>query len=374
MSQVAALPLPAAPVSTASGDPYDDGANQFSPYKILNYWDRVQKLLRGERCYPITVEIDPTNLCNHACGWCVSLEAHSNRRIDFPILRERVVEMASLGVQSIVLKGGGEPTIYPEIVPLIRAIARAGLRVGLITNGSWADPAIDEAVLECVDWVRVSLDAATPETHELIHRSRDFDRILANTRSLAERAGRTTVGTNFCIHRENYREILDMGLLARDLGARYASFRTALVRNDRLEMEIVDEMERQAALVRDLQGERFKVFLCNFSRDDLLQTVEPRFKFPRCLGPNLVGVLGGDGKVYACCFLRGHAAFAMGDVGKQTFQEIWDGDRRREVMERAEQGDCGRVCLGGTTRMRYDYYNELLNYLADERKLHKEFV
>src|SRR5688500_6963417 len=61
-----AEPARMAPPRSEEGDP-------FNPHKILNHFDRISAFVRGELVYPITVEIDPTNVCNHRCKWCVSI-------------------------------------------------------------------------------------------------------------------------------------------------------------------------------------------------------------------------------------------------------------------------------------------------------------
>ncbi len=43
---------------------------QFSSDKILKHLDRVNAWLKGENPYPITVEMDVTNICNHRCPEC----------------------------------------------------------------------------------------------------------------------------------------------------------------------------------------------------------------------------------------------------------------------------------------------------------------
>lgn len=45
--------------------------NEFSSFKILNHLDRLGELADTGDCYPLTVELDLTNFCNHKCKCCV---------------------------------------------------------------------------------------------------------------------------------------------------------------------------------------------------------------------------------------------------------------------------------------------------------------
>lgn len=354
--------------------PRMDEGEPFSPHKILNHFERLRALAAGELAFPVTVEIDPSNKCNHRCEWCVSAESHTGEQLDCERFVDLIAELESLDVRSVVLKGGGEPTVHPRINEMLRACADRGLALGLITNGSMPLEGTPQIVLETADWVRISLDAALPATHRLIHGTADFSRILRNVEYLAGHTKRTLIGLNFVADQRNYREIVAFAQLARSIGAAYASIRCVFNPESILPTEIREEMRRQAFVAKRLNNQWFRVLLGDFT--DQYLNADPRQPFPwqRCLGPSLVGVVGADGEVYACCFLRGHRAFSFGNVHDQSFEDIWTGPRRQEVMARVDEGACGRSCMGGMTSSRYNVYNDILNYLMLEDKQHAEFI
>jgi radical SAM protein with 4Fe4S-binding SPASM domain len=355
--------LPEFPV----GDP-------FNPHKVLNHFDRLQKLVRGEIVSPITVEIDPTNLCNHRCAWCVSIEAHTGEKLGLERFSSLIAELKEADVRSVVLKGGGEPTTHPQFIEMLDVLRDAGLAVGLITNGSMPRKGSVEKVAEVCDWARVSLDAATADVHEAIHGSKDFAKIIQNIAALTSQGGRTMVGLNFVAEPRNFREMADFTAMAKSLGAAYVTIRCVFDPSNPLPESTRDAMRANAIAAKQMEGGGFRVFLGNFTDRYLNADSAAPFPFARCLGPNLIGVVGGDGEVYACCFLRGNKAFSFGNVHTQSFNEVWTSDRRQQVMNSVYRGDCGRVCAGGMTANRYTTYNEILNYLAAEEKRHFEFA
>ena len=351
----------------APGDP-------FSPYKVLHHFDRLQRIVAGELVYPVTAEIDPSNRCGHRCQWCVSAQSHTGENVEADDFRDLVLELKQLGVCSVVLKGGGEPTIHPEINDLLGACAEVGLAVGLITNGSFPRPDTIPAILATTDWVRVSLDAASAETHRMIHGVSQFDRIANHVQQLARDAARTVIGLNFVAEPRNHHEIFAFTELARRWGADYVSIRCVFDAGVALSAEIRREMCRQAEAAKTLEDDGFRVLLGNFTDQYLDADGDQPFPFRKCLGPNLVGVIGADGEVYPCCFLRGRKDLSFGNVREQSFRQIWSGPRRQAAMEAVYRGACGHVCMGGMTSSRYNVYNEILNYLACEEKPHAEFV
>jgi radical SAM protein with 4Fe4S-binding SPASM domain len=360
---------PAVPIT-----PPPDHGDPFNPHKILNHFDRLKRLVDGEIVSPITVEIDPTNVCNHRCRWCVSLEAHTGELLELGRFRTLIGELREADVRSVVLKGGGEPTTHPHFTEMLEALREAKLEVGLITNGSMPRAGSVEKVLECCQWARISLDASTPETHERIHGTRDFEKIMANVQRLTSGRGRTMVGLNFVAEPRNYHEMADFARMGREIGAAYVTIRCVFDRANPLPEDVRAEMCRMALLARQEQADGFRVFLGNFTEKYLNADAAQPFPYARCLGPNLVGVIGGDGNVYACCFLRGNGQFGFGNINDQSFDAIWQSDRRRQVMESVYRGECGRVCAGGMTANRYNVYNEILNYLAAEEKQHASFA
>jgi len=355
------------PAFLAEGDP-------FSPHKILNHFDRLTRLAQGRLVYPVTVEIDPTNLCNHRCQWCVSAESHTGQSLGLDRFRSLIDELRRCDVRSIVLKGGGEPTAHPRFLDMLDILREGRLGTGLITNGSMPRPGTPERILDSCQWVRVSLDAATADTHCLIHGSTDFEKIVGNISYLTANARQTTVGLNFVAEERNCCEMAAFAELARSIGCAYVTIRCVFDPAHPMSQDLRDAMRQEAVAAKQLETPSFRVFLGNFTDRYLNADPSQLSVHPRCLGPNLIGIVGGDGEVYACCFLRGNMQFSLGSINQHTFREIWTGPRRREVMQAVYEGRCNKVCAGGQTANRYNLYNEILNYLACACKPHSDFA
>jgi len=367
-------PPPSAPARSHMAPPVNVDGDPFNPHKILNHFDRISAFVRGELVYPITVEIDPTNVCNHRCKWCVSIEAHTGEVLEVDRFATLIGELKQSDVKSIVLKGGGEPTTHTHFIEMLDIVRNAGLGVGLITNGSMPRRGSREKIVEACQWVRVSLDAATPQTHREIHGTSDFTRILQNVEYLTTSATDTMVGLNFVAEPRNHHEIVDFARLGKRIGAAYVTIRCVFDPTNPLSDEMRAAMRSSALAAKAIEDDKFRVFLGNFTDRYLNADATQAFPYQRCLGPNLIGIVGGDGEVYACCFLRGNKKFSFGNVNNQSFSDIWKGDKRQQVMQSVYRGDCGRVCAGGMTANRYNTYNEILNYLMAEEKKHANFA
>jgi hypothetical protein len=198
---------------------------------------------------PLSVNLDLTTACNYACDHCIDWEI-LNQGIshDDATLRRSLAEMAARGLRSVILIGGGEPTVHPGFVGIVRHLKDLGLQVAVVTNGS-RNERIREVVdrLDERDWVRLSLDAGTDATFQAMHKPKrpiTLEAICAGIRAVKERNPRPRVGFSFVVTwrgarrgdgapplHENLGEIVSATRLARDAGFDYIAFKPVLTRD-----------------------------------------------------------------------------------------------------------------------------------------------
>ena len=123
--------------------------------KLLKHLDKLQMLQSGT-VSPIMVHMVPTHRCQMKCVHCC-FKNRKNKHLDMPysVLAEGIKQFHSLGVRSIELTGGGDPTLYPYINEALSYLYGLDFHIGMITN------AIDSHKVNCwyyCDWVRVSLN------------------------------------------------------------------------------------------------------------------------------------------------------------------------------------------------------------------------
>ncbi|AEC51908.1 co-factor modifying protein [Pyrococcus sp. NA2] len=119
--------------------------------------------------------------CNWKCSYCVwrevtrwSLCLPEERRKELDMLwingrvrylrLEEVVSMLKRNSVKFAFFGGGEPTLDPELKPLLRALSREGIKVWLVTNGE----NLDEEIINLVEGVTFSIKALDRELHRRI--------------------------------------------------------------------------------------------------------------------------------------------------------------------------------------------------------------
>jgi radical SAM protein with 4Fe4S-binding SPASM domain len=160
---------------------------------------------------PTFVQLRVTNLCNLRCKMCgqwgdtgiYRSDGFSASATDGEKERDRIRELIGLKRQlalpdyqrlldeiapwkPIVSLFGGEPLLYPDILPLIREIKGRGLTCTVITNGGRLEPYAKELVEAGIDSIAVSIDGP-PQVHNRIRGKNDaFEKAAAGVHAVAE--------------------------------------------------------------------------------------------------------------------------------------------------------------------------------------------
>ena len=198
--------------------------------------------LRG----PLSINLDLTSACNFACPHCVdSTIINTTRTLDFEMIRASIETMVEHGLLSVILIGGGEPTLHKDFEKIVRILKERRMQVGIVTNGSKLQKVARVAdLLEEGDWVRLSLDAGHEDTFAKSHRPRGdvhLAGILQAASDLKRANGRISLGYSYVIvwkgieigaHElcPNIDEMSEAVLQATDHGFDYVSFKPCLIR------------------------------------------------------------------------------------------------------------------------------------------------
>ena len=178
-------------------------------------WEKAKKVM------PIYWEITTSAACNHRCTFC-SVDAIGYPAIlfDAAVLMGRMQEAKSLGVKSVMFAGTGEPLLHKRISDITESAFHSGLDVAFTTNGVLLDRL--EPVELCT-WIKVSLNAGSPQTYEKVHKTKqsDWDKVWTNIKAAVERKGNCTIGVQCVVLPENCYEMRDLAKRSRDAGVDY---------------------------------------------------------------------------------------------------------------------------------------------------------
>ena len=236
---------------------------------------------------PISINLDLTVACNYRCPHCVDADIlNTGYRYRFEDVRRSLVIMRMVGLRSVILIGGGEPTIHPNFVEVVRVVKALGLQCGVVSNGG-NNEVLEEAAphLERGDWIRLSLDSASNGIFQAMHlprkRTLTLERICAGVAPIKTANPDVSVGFSFIIAGpgasvakrpvpENIDEIAAAAKLAKDSCFDYISFKPLLDRDENgaesvfgpdatVSRDAFRRITAQLAAAQKLQDDRFKV-------------------------------------------------------------------------------------------------------------------
>ncbi|MBL7196712.1 MAG: radical SAM protein [Candidatus Omnitrophica bacterium] len=346
---------------------------QFSSDKILKHLDQVNAWFKGENPPPITIELDMTNLCNHRCSEC-SGWYFQNRNFDslpLDLAKDIIRQLATARVRGLIFTGGGEPLCHPNIKEVITLAYNLGLDIGFITNGSLINEEIAMVLLQCCTWLRISLDAATAKTFEKTHGmdGNAFNKVLNSVRLLTKMkrdlGSKITIGIGYLTSDSTKDEMYDMAVLCRELGADYLQFRPLQIHNNgKFEYHRSDIKEEILRCSKE-STDGYRVL---YSRHKYDMMKEKNFgrNYEKCYGQQFATVITADSRMYVCCHMRGYDKYCIGDLRKNTFEEIWNSQQRKEVVESIDFRDCIPLCRDNT-------FNQILWNIKQHRE-HVNFL
>lgn len=237
---------------------------------------------------PISINLDLTSTCNFFCSHCVdSMILNTGNYLKLEEIKKTIDLLHSTGLLSVILVGGGEPTLHKDFREIVGYLKKKKLEIGIITNGSRLDKVQQIAdLLEEKDWVRISIDAAREETFHNLHRPKKtvmLHSILAEAKKIKEINPKLSLGYSFVIVWQgieingnrlspNIDEMAESARLAREHAFDYVSFKPCLIRLEaskreslldhvgkETEKEIVKKIRANLKKAREVGGDQIKI-------------------------------------------------------------------------------------------------------------------
>lgn len=341
--------------------------NVYSPYKITKWMNKLDEIKKGKLPYPVFIQWDLSNVCNMNCTFCFYriwglTDWNDKEYMPTETVMRVMDELKGLGVKAIEWTGGGSIECHPDWKKIIKRAKELGFKQALVTNGTLLD---DEGLelIKDFEWVRFSVDAADKETFKKIKRIDQFDRVMETIKKFLKiKESNCVLGFSTIVCPENHKQIYETAKLAKDLGCDNARFSLALTpKGNKLFENIWSECLKQLDKLKELNDDNFRIFTFSNRINELSEKVFSRF----CGYHHLVGVIAPRG-VYPCCRVKDYKKYNFGDLNKQTFKEIWLGEKRKKFIEDISKG-CPFSCWMADK-------NKFIEYLLDDNPPHKEFI
>jgi MoaA/NifB/PqqE/SkfB family radical SAM enzyme len=211
---------------------------------------------------PRQVELQLGHMCNNRCVFCVSGQETELGRAG-PALADPAIEQLraarATGAEKITLLGG-EPTLQPGFLAVVREAARLGFsEIVVFTNGAKTARLdyVDEVIAAGqgrITW-RLSFQGATREAHEATTRKPgSFARLVSTLQNLHTRG--QTITVNMCVVSSNYASVAEFPRLLLPYGVSqlHLDMMRPLDAGQRTEEELAGTIPRYSDLAAPLEA------------------------------------------------------------------------------------------------------------------------
>ena len=317
--------------------------------KLLSFPETIRSWQERENFVPVTLEIQPTEICNHRCPGCqaqyvferseLRSRARSGVELDINIL-DTVWERPPRGV--VISGNTGDPLLYSKIPRLLQLLREKAIPTVLITNGQAFTKDIAELAVQCCSGIRISLDAHDEVSFRRTHGVRGcWDAVLENIRILVKvnamkdpAGNKCWIGVGYLTSHDNRGGMLSATRLACELSLDYIQFRPFHYEQHSFDNEI------QAC--REL--ERLPNFSVLSSTQKYERIGDPTRPYDKCHGSSFYTVLDSRGDFYICCHHVGNPRAKVGSLHEGSWNDFVSSDLRKKVTARFGLETCPPLC------------------------------
>lgn len=317
-------------------------------HKLIYHPQKVADWLDGKTVYPINAEIGLSGACNHRCVFCcIDYMGYVPHFLSEETVQKSMDEMHQLGLKSVVFAGNGEPLLNKDAVNIINNTKRLGIDVAMSTNGVLFTEDIAKECMNSISWIRFSTSAGTEETYHKIHQGQDgdLDKVFTNIYNAAclkrKKKMKTVLGVQIVMTPDNEDEVVLLAKKIKDLGADQFSVKS-LGWNPMTNSDLRNTVNRKEyyahreSMIRELENLNDDNFRAVYRGNRVSKSIETR-KYQECYASPFHVCIDANGDVVPCCAFLGVSTMSFGNIHENTFEEIWRGEKRSNVLQNLKQ-------------------------------------
>lgn len=305
--------------------------------------------------YPTILQMEPTRRCNLRCVMCALTQFYHNDKTQDMTLEDfkRIVSQLPKTTHTVTIQGTGEPLLNRDIIAMIEYARECGFRTHFNSNLLLlTDEMAERLVAAGHGEVMISIETTNPERYADIRRNGTIERFLENLDRLnqaKQRAGSAAPKITACciLMKHTLPDIPELvatlkkhgviGMHVADM-CTYPECSEPLTLADGSDLRdqslsatmSEEEVWREVAKIKALSDEQFYITVPGewgglkreAPRDGVILTCAELWTVP---------FVKTSSEMATCCWAP---QFVMGDFKKQTFEEIWFGQRYRDMRER----------------------------------------
>jgi radical SAM protein with 4Fe4S-binding SPASM domain len=292
---------------------------------------------------PVSVSAELTNHCNLSCTECPSGSGAMSRERGFMdiALYHKIIDELSPYIYNLNLYFQGEPMLHPHFSSFIEK--GVDFYTVLSTNGHFLTAENSKRLaLSGLKKLIISLDGMDQDTYSAYRVNGTLDTVLEGIRNISDAKrmynSHLNIEIQFLVNKLNEEQIPQVRRFA-------AAIKASLKLKS---MQIINPGNMNRWLPPSEGYRRYEFREGGFVIKSSLPDRCPRLWF----NP----VITWDGKVVPCCFDK-DAEYVMGDLTRNSFREIWNGQEyrafRKSLLAGRHKISLCRNCTSGLNRVKF---------------------
>jgi MoaA/NifB/PqqE/SkfB family radical SAM enzyme len=249
-------------------------------------------------------------------------ETHNpNRMMPTEKAMEIIDDCAAMGVKAMHFTGGGEPTVHPNHLGLMRRAQVNNIETALVTNGVKLKP--EDPTILSLKWIRVSIDAGDAKTYAQIRRVPDWHwtRVWENVEELATQY-QGVLGVGYVVTPKNYKGIVAAAYKAREVGAQNIPLSGVTSKRllDFYPGYVLPLIAHEVEKAKSASDSEFEVIDLYSRRMEEFRSGPP--EIAACHYQHFTVYIGADLNVYRCCNVAYTTRGNVGSLKEQSFKDF----------------------------------------------------
>ncbi|MEM1588320.1 MAG: radical SAM protein [Candidatus Bathyarchaeia archaeon] len=363
------------------------------------YWRRgLSSVVKGLGLFGVTKPFTPgapfqvvweiTSACNLKCKHCSANAGVGSNELNTEEALKAIDELDKFGI-TILAFSGGEPLIRKDFLKLAKYAADKGIYVAVATNATLITREKAKEMKKAgIEYVQISLDGATPETHDSFRGAPGtFNRTIEGIKNVVAEDFFVNVSTT--VTKLNYREvpkILDLceklgvdwfmayNFIPTGRGVNIAELDLTPEEREELLKMLYERMQKSNVAMLSTAPQFARVSLEASCQSEALILSHFYSAKSREKIKGLAEFIGGcgagrfyiaikpDGTIQPCVFLP----LVLGNIKNDNLEELWVTSKILKDLRNKDilKGHCGiceyRYYCGGCRARAYGYFNDYL--------------
>jgi radical SAM protein with 4Fe4S-binding SPASM domain len=236
----------------------------------------------------------------------------------------------------------GEPYLHTLFLSMVEYASRKGIYTATSTNAHYLRDELARKTVESgLDRLIISIDGTSQETYEAYRVGGSIEKVIEGTKNILAwkkklKSQTPHVAFQFLVVAQNEHQIPEVYALANQLGVDQVVLKTAQIYDFENGSPLLPRQEKYSRYRKNADG-KYEI------KNNLLN---------HCWKMWHSCVVTWDGKVVPCCFDK-DAHFVLGDLNKNSFQEIWTSSTynnfRQSLLKSRSEIEICKNCTEGTT-------------------------